>query len=105
MYVLDDEGSLGSEEGCRDNGDVLDEICLLLVERSAIWPEDIMEPLIGYGIAFLGPPGIVSLRSSEYETPVDGPYTFILEDGKMSDELRVERSGHILRADDGPIVL
>jgi hypothetical protein len=63
-----------------------------------------VEPDIRNRVALLRPPGVVGLSASEDETPVDGPYPLVFEDGEMCNELGVQFSSHVLSADDGSVV-
>lgn len=64
-----------------------------------------MEPFVRDRVSLLRPPGVVGLSPSEDESPADCPDAFVLEDWQMGDKPGVQGPGHILRADNGPVVL
>lgn len=64
-----------------------------------------MEPFVRDGVSLLGPPGVVGLSPSEDESPADCPHAFVLKYRQVGDEPGVQGPSHVLRADDGPVVL
>ena len=75
------------------------------VEGGAVGFQDVVEPDRGNGVALLGSPGVVGLGPAKYKTPVYCPNVHVFEDRQVGCEFRFHHPCHVLRANNGSVLV